>query len=406
MEYGIPALICFLTGRVLSRGRIVPVIAAAWLVCTASLTLAMDIPVPRPKPNFQPINDIAPPEPSFFKIATGSTGGTYFPIGEALAAIISHPTGSERCEQEALCGPRGMQAVTQFSNGSVRNIRAVNAGEVASGLAQADLVGAAYKGQGIFVQEGAYDNLRAIANLYQESVHLIVASQSDITSVADLNGKSLSIDRKGSGTNANARIILKAFNVSLVALELVELDPLEAADLVSNGDLDAFFFVGGAPVTIVKELISSGAARLLPIDGPGMEAARNNLIGFEQTLLQASTYGTPNDVPTLSIGALWIVNSNVSQDRIYQITRALWQAENRDILLESHILGEQINLARAVTGLPIPLHSGAAQYYEGLTLMGETSEAPAEITPLDVEPANQGESGSADKNTDAEITTN
>ncbi len=396
MESGIPALINFATDWISSRGRIVPVIAAAWLVCTAGLAVASDNPVPRPKPSFQPSSDITPPEPSFFKIATGSTGGTYFPIGEALAAIISHPAGSERCEQEYLCGPPGMQAVTQFSNGSVRNIRAVNAGEVASGLAQADLVGAAYMGQGIFAQEGAHDDLRAIANLYQESVHLIVTSQSDITSVSDLNGKSLSIDREGSGTYANARIILEAFNVSLNALELVELDPLEATDLISSGDLDAFFFVGGAPVAIVTELIANGAARLIPIDGLGMEAARNNLIGFEQTMLPASTYGTPNDVPTLGVGALWIVNKNVSEDRIYQITRALWQAENRSLLLENHIMGEQITLARAKSGLPVPLHSGAARYYDERTLMDEEGDAPADITPLDVQPTVPGESGSVD----------
>ena len=113
-------------------------------------------------------------------------------------------------------------------------------------------------------------------------------------------------------------------------------------------------------------------------------------------MLPASTYGTPNDVPTLGVGALWIVNKNVSEDRIYQITRALWQAENRSLLLENHIMGEQITLARARLGLPVPLHSGVARYYDERTLIDEEGDAPADITPLDVEPAVPGESGSVD----------
>jgi TRAP-type uncharacterized transport system substrate-binding protein len=85
-----------------------------------------------------------------FKIATGSSSGTYFPIGQMLASLISHPPGVARCEAEGRCGPVGLFAAARASEGSIANARAVNEGRVTSGLAQADIAADAYEGRGAF----------------------------------------------------------------------------------------------------------------------------------------------------------------------------------------------------------------------------------------------------------------
>jgi len=321
-----------------------------------------DIPIPQPKPWI--VETEPRPEPTFFKIATGSPGGTYFPIGSALAAIISHPFNSERCaEDEKLCGPLGMQAVAQNSDGSVRNILAVNDGDVASGLAQADFVAAARDGTGPFAIPGKQKRVRAIANLYLESMHVVVAATLDVESVADLRGHCVSIGPKGSGTHDNALKVLAAFGLGKGTVKLSDTDALEAADQIMAGELDAFFFIGGAPVPLVTQLIDLDAARLLPIAGSEAGVLAEPSPVLQPMILPADVYGTPADVPVLGINALWIVSEEVSEERVYRITQAFWQKGNRQILLSSHPIAATIAIENATAGIPVPLHAGAERFY-------------------------------------------
>ena len=157
---------------------------------------------------------------------------------------------------------------------------------------------------------------------------------------------------------------------------------------------------------MIAELVATGAASLVPIDGPAVDSVRSTSPAFRETVLPAATYGTTEDVPTLSVGALWIVNANVSEERVYQITRALWQGENRVILLQSHSLGEQITLDRAVAGLPIPLHRGAERYYKELGLIGKSEGGLDESEPLGMEPAGAIDNGPVEEKASSEVTTN
>src|ERR1700761_3895080 len=140
-----------------------------------------------------------------FQIATGSTAGTFFPVGEAIAGLISHPRGVDRCDSVGVCGPAGLIVSTRTSDGAVDNLLSVNSGDVESALSQSDVIAAAVKGQGPFRKVGPQKHVRVIASLFAEPVHLVVAANSKIKSVADLRGKRVSLGSDGSGVGLTAR---------------------------------------------------------------------------------------------------------------------------------------------------------------------------------------------------------
>src|SRR5258706_15326412 len=141
----------------------------------------------------------------FFRIGTGPTGASYFPVGGMLATIISNPPGSRPCDVGGSCGVPGLIAVAQTSQGSVDNVEAVGNGQLDSGLCQADVAFWAYSRAHPFQSKGPLGNLRAIANLFQESLHVVVRRESGIRSATDLKGKRVSLGEQSSGTLVTAR---------------------------------------------------------------------------------------------------------------------------------------------------------------------------------------------------------
>src|SRR5258707_8466400 len=125
------------------------------------------------------------PQRVAFQISTGSTTGTYFPVGAMLAQLLSHPPGVERCEAANICGPSGLIVSTRASQGSVANLLGVNSGMVTSGIAQADVVAAAVPAQGPFRKNEAIKQLRGVPHLYGEDLHLRPAKKSKIKSNGD-----------------------------------------------------------------------------------------------------------------------------------------------------------------------------------------------------------------------------
>src|SRR5262245_34980201 len=154
------------------------------------------------------------PQRIAFQISTGSTTGSYFPVGQLLAQLLSHPPGVGRCQAADACGPAGLIVSTRASEGSIANVLAVNSGNVSSGIAQSDVVALAVAGKGPFVRTGPVRQLRVIANLYGEDIHLLAAKNANIKSVADLRGKRVSLSPEGSGTINTARAILAAYRLS------------------------------------------------------------------------------------------------------------------------------------------------------------------------------------------------
>jgi TRAP transporter TAXI family solute receptor len=299
----------------------------------------------------------------FFNIGTGSVAGSYFRIGDLLAGIISHPSGSVRCTESQACGPAGLIAVARASEGSVYNVQAVNAGIMESALAQANVVEWAIKGTGPFKKAEPLTRVRAIANLYPEAVHFVVRTEAGIKRVRDLRGKRVSVDRKGSGSFTDAMLILKAMRVRPRDVKLEYLDPDLAAERIENGTLDAFFYTVGAPVPAIADLIADKKANLVPLKGKAIDALRLDHKHLLKVTIDADSYGLSAPVATLGVGALWIVNETVDEALVYNITHALWDERNKPLLEEGHALGKQIIMANARDGFSVPLHPGAERYY-------------------------------------------
>jgi TRAP transporter TAXI family solute receptor len=298
-----------------------------------------------------------------FQIVTGSTAGTYFPIGQLIAGLVSHPPGVDRCESAPVCGPTGLIISARTSDGAIANVLAVNQGGADSGFAQTDVISQAIAGDGAFRKFGKQSNIRIIADLFPEDIHLVVARKSKIASVADLKGKRVSIGAESSGTSVTARAILAAFGVSERRLKLRHDSADVDAQLLQQGRLDAFFFVGGRPVAMIDDLIARGVARVVPIGGPGRDQLLKADPDLSADTIPQGTYRGTLAIETVSVQALWIVNANEPNDLIYGITKSLFNPTNRAALDEEGGSAAAIRIGNATRDLPAPLHPGAERYF-------------------------------------------
>lgn len=301
---------------------------------------------------------------TFFRIGTGGTAGTYFPIGGLIANAISNPPGSRACADGGSCGVQGLVASAVASNGSVANVGAIASGSMQSAFIQSDVAFWAYNGTGIYEGRPKVDTLRAIANLYPESFQLVARKGAGIKTIMDLKGKRVSLDEPGSGTLVDARLIFAAYGLTEKDVKAEYLKPQQAADKLKEGTLDAFFNVSGWPQAAISELAATTGIDLVPIDGP--EAA--NLIKeysfFGADEIPDGAYKNAAGVKTVSVNAIWVTSSKLPDTLIYAITAALWNPSTRKLLDSGHAKGKAIKLDTALDGLGIPLHAGAEKFYK------------------------------------------
>jgi TRAP transporter TAXI family solute receptor len=308
-------------------------------------------------------------EMRFFRIGTGGVAGTYYPIGGLIADIISNPPGARPCDKGGSCGVPGLVAIAQSSNGAVANVDAIASGNLESGFAQSDVAYWAYTGTGIYAGQGKVENLRAIANLYPESVHIVARKGSGIASVRDLKGKRVSLDEPGSGTLVDARIILEAFGVSETELTPHYVKQTQAVVMIEEGQLDAFVIVAGYPTGAVSEMCAASGCELVPIAGPEVDALLERYPFFTRDRIPAQTYPGVGETATLSVGAQWLVGAEIDEELVYGITKALWHENARKLLDTGHSKAREITLQTALDGIAIPLHPGAERYYREVGLI-------------------------------------
>lgn len=312
----------------------------------------------------------------FFRIGTASTGGTYFPVGGILANAISHPLGSRSCaEGGSSCGVPGLIAVAQSTRGSVDNVRKIAKGQLDSGFVQADVAYWAYHGERMFAKDGPMRNLRVIANLYPEAVHLVVATRTGLFWMSQLVAKRLSLDVPGSGTRVEAEVILNAYGISLHAIEVFSVPAAQAADMMRENTLDGFFFVGGAPANAIADLAEAVSIRLVPMTDSEAAVLTEIYPFFTQHSIPAGIYRNVPQTTTLAVGAQWLVDASVPDEIVYGLTRALWHERTQKLLRQGHPKGAEIRLDRALSGIGIPVHTGAWQYYRDTGLV-ESAEQP------------------------------
>ncbi len=305
--------------------------------------------------------------PKFFRIGTGSAGGTYFPIGGTIANGISSPPGSRPCDKGGQCGVPGLIAIAQSTTASVFNNAAVQNGELEAGLAAADVTRSMYLGKGKF--EGKpHPKLRVIANLYPEDLHLVLPKGASIKSLADLKGKRVGIAQAGSGTQVAVLQMLEAWGVNRDNMEEAELNNSQSAERLADGQLDAYFYAAGWPVAAMVQLASTKGMSLHSFSQDDLVKINEIIPAYIPSKIPAGAYeGMAKDVLTPAVSALLVVSSDQSEELIYGITKALWNKNTRKLLDNGHAKGKQITMETALDGveaLGVPLHPGAEKFYK------------------------------------------
>jgi len=285
----------------------------------------------------------------FISIATGGTGGTYYPLGGGMAQIINDALDN-------------VSATAEVTGASVENSRLVQYQEVELGFVQNDVIYYGYTGTELFADEKLTD-VRGIATLYPEVIQIVTTADTGVNSIADFKGKRIAVGAPGSGTEANARQIINAFGLTYDDMSVDYLSFAEAVNQLKDGHVDAAFLTGGTPTAAVMDLAATHQIKILNIEGDSSDRLLEEYPFYTKHTIPAGTYsGLSEDVNTVSVKAMLVTNSNLSEDLVYGLTKAIF--ENLDRLAEIHVKGSVISLDTAQDGMPIDLHPGAAKYYD------------------------------------------
>ncbi|MCG6659124.1 TAXI family TRAP transporter solute-binding subunit [Halomonas campisalis] len=282
-------------------------------------------------------------------IATGGTGGVYYPYGGGLAELINNHI-------------EGASAVAEVTGASVENMGLVWRGDSDLALALADTVFQAYSGTGDF--EGRQlENIRALASIYPNAVQLVTLADSGVESLDDLRGKRVSVGAPGSGTELNARALLEANGISYDDFRPQRLNFNETADAIRDGDIDAGFWSVGPPTSSILNLATTRDIRLIGFSDEEIANAREAEPVFAAYELRAGLYdGMDEAVQTISIPNVLAVSSEMDEELAYQVTRILF--EHTDELIAIHPAANDTTVEFSVTSTPIAFHPGALRYYE------------------------------------------
>ncbi|MBR9972519.1 TAXI family TRAP transporter solute-binding subunit [Magnetospirillum sulfuroxidans] len=301
----------------------------------------------------------------FFQLGTGPTGETRFPVGGLIANAISNPPGSRECEKGGSCGVPGLVAVAKSTNGSIANVEAIGQKRLDAALVHADIAYWAYHGTGIYKGKGAVSNLRGIAMLYPETLHLVVRKDARIASVKDLKGKRVSFGDKDSSSAIHGRLLLEAFRLNEKQIKQSFLKPGPSADALADGKLDAFLMLDAFPVPVIADLARKTEIAVVPLDGGEIEKMLQQYPFLLRSEITAGTYqGVPEAVKTLGVGVALVTGAEQDEKLIYGVTRALWHPSTQKLFTQNSPSGAQIHLdAEAIEKMGIQVHGGASAFY-------------------------------------------
>lgn len=238
--------------------------------------------------------------------------------------------------------------------GSSANLRLLADNYIEIGIVQADLISDAYKSN---------NNLRAIAGLYTEVCQLVVRADSDIQSLNDLAGHTVSIGAEESGTELNAKNILEFAGMPSSIVQTKNLDYIDATNELKSGDIDAFFCTAGLTTTVIDELSKECDIRLVPIGEDVIQKMLASSDAYTSTYIPAGTYrGQDTDISTIGTKSVLLTTSSVPEDVIEHLTTLLFDKEKE--LQYSTSLKLELNEDFATSDVPVPFHSGALKYYE------------------------------------------
>jgi TRAP transporter TAXI family solute receptor len=236
----------------------------------------------------------------------------------------------------------------------------------------ADVTRSMYMGEGKF--EGkAHPKLRIIANLYPEDLHLVMPKGSSMTSLAELEGKRVGIAQAGSGTQVAVLQMLEAWGITRDNIDEAELNNSQSAERLADGQIDAYFYAAGWPVAAMVQLSSTKGMSLHSFSEADLKKINDIIPAYIPSKIPGGVYeGIDTDTLTPAVSALLVVSSDLEEELVYGITKALWNSNTRKLLDNGHAKGKQITSETALDGviaLGVPLHSGAEKFYKEAGLL-------------------------------------
>ena len=285
-------------------------------------------------------------------IATGGTGGVYYPYGGGIAKIISDHV-------------EGVEATAEVTAGTVDNLKfiASRSADIAFGLA--DSIDDAANQRGAFADFGAVP-MRALAVLYDNYNHLVSVTATGIETVADLEGRVVSTGAPGSGTEVSAFRILEAAGVDPdTGIRKQSLGAAQSVDAIKDDKIDAFFFSGGLPTGAILDLASTPGRTIKVVPNGetlGTLQGQYGALVYHNSPIPPSTYpGMEETVTVVAVSNVLVVHEAMDAELAYELTRVLFEQHTE--LAAVHPMAAVLTLESATAGSPIPFHDGALRYY-------------------------------------------
>jgi TRAP transporter TAXI family solute receptor len=282
-------------------------------------------------------------------IATGGTGGVYYPYGGGLAELLTDQLP-------------GYEFTAEATSASVDNMLLIDSGDDALAFVLADTAYAAAQGEDPF--EEPIDAM-ALVTLYNNFTHVVVNPDAGIESLEDLAGKTVSTGSPGSGTEVIALRMLEVAGITTDDFSQEQLGASESAGAYKDGKIDAFFWSGGLPTSSVTDLGATPNLSYKLLDTSAYVDAMREQFGNFYTVdtIPAGTYpGQDEDIQTVVVPNLLVVRADMDDQLAYDIVKTMF--ENKDKLVQVHSAAENLNLDTAMSAEALPYHPGAMRYFE------------------------------------------
>jgi TRAP transporter TAXI family solute receptor len=284
-------------------------------------------------------------------IATGGTGGVYYPLGGGMAAVLSKHVP-------------GMQATAEVTGGSVDNLKLIASGKPYIALAMADASQDAYRGEDKF--KGNKVPLKTLMVLYPNRMHVVSVEGRGINKMADLKGKRVSTGSPGSATEVMAFRLIEAAGLDKDSdLKRERLGVAESVNAVKDGKIDAFFWVGGLPTAAISDLANTPGTKIKLVDHADTVAAMNKKYGdlyIEDTIPKTVYKGMDADNKQATVMNILVAHENMDEKTAYNIVKTIF--DKRDELIAVHKEAANFKLEnQKANATPIPFHPGAAKYF-------------------------------------------
>lgn len=284
-------------------------------------------------------------------IATATTGGVYYPLGNAMAKLWTDKLA--------------VKGSAQTTAGTAQNINLMEKKEAEIAFAQNGVVTQAMNGEGPF-KDHAQKDLRSITYLYPNIMHFIVRKDSGINSIKDLAGKKIVPGSVGSATEINTQEIISAYGLDYKGKKNLKADFVgynEAADLMKNKQTDMAMIAGSTPTSSILDMASSFDMKILSIEPDMIKKITEKYPWYFEVVIPKGSYkGQDEDVHTVAVANILICRKDLSDELVYQLTKSMY--ENTDTLVAAHDAAKYIKIDHALDGLTAPLHPGAEKFYK------------------------------------------